>query len=1142
MPSASNHAPTDSDSHAAAALHSSSLHASSSSFPRPQGNTGHLLGSVSASLLGMRQRAGTQRAGPSISSEGLNAVTVRCFHPWYYHSRLRDHKITAMKSVEDLQGLLEEEKMKLSFINLARFMQRLHQLMPAPRGELEPDVAMRVDSLAQEVGQLMKKRAKWYCPRFGAMAIHQSALVGYTNTEMLDLILPRVLARMKEAYSKDLALLLNGLAMHSHPGGPELHAAIFNFLEVKIPTQRVPPENVSRILKSMIRLGVPVPPPVLQLVAEDLMLRQSIFSPENMAGVVWALAYSRQPAPLLDDRALNALCAHMLTHSALCSGSVLLWFVCSVDVLLKGLDMKALQARAPARHHPLLSQPTPTTQATPQAGASAAQDSTQQQQGEGEGQGGREGGVAGGAEAAVESGGGGGGGSEEGSGGLSITERRAVWERLPAGGALLRRAAEIALKEMPTASPEAAAKALLYLGGYTGLRLEASFHTALADRVSGGLATYTNMQTHAAAASTNGASSQPPSPTAHGRATGSSALIGNNDTTDGPATPRASLRVKTRTPPPLLVSLTSVFTTSGLKVMTASISREEGLIHDVFRLQTLDGDKVPEQLLPEIESKIVALTSITSRSTKPAIYGIVAAAEVERLRPLVGKGAKSEVQLLELSAAQMALAAAELVAKELEILTLRESGTVTEKEILVKEGARAEAATVLERMMKKMEAAMSARRVLVTRTETPSQDTADTTVASGCGSGFEILFQGFNWDSHAHAYYKTLSGKIPELAAAGFTAIWLPPPSEAVSSQGYLPGDYYNLDSAYGSESELRDLISVMKEHGVKAIADIVINHRCAERQGPDGKWNQFGGKMAWDESAICSDNQSFGGKGAPKTGDDYEAAPNVDHTKDFVRKDITEWMQWLKSSVGFDGWRYDFVRGYQGSFAKTYNEATSPEMSFGEYWDSCSYTDGVLDYNQDSHRQQTIDWCDSTGGTSGAFDFTTKGILQEAAGRQEYWRLIDGKGRPPGVLGMWASRAITFVDNHDTGSTLQHWPFPADNLPEGYAYILTHPGTPTVFYDHFWEEKNGLSGAVRELVALRRKHGIHCRSKVVIKKAVNDVYAAVVDDKLVVKLGRGDWSPSGAGLLLQGQQPQMASCGLNFAVWEVPTAPAAAV
>ena len=53
----------------------------------------------------------------------------------------------------------------------------------------------------------------------------------------------------------------------------------------------------------------------------------------------------------------------------------------------------------------------------------------------------------------------------------------------------------------------------------------------------------------------------------------------------------------------------------------------------------------------------------------------------------------------------------------------------------------------------------------------------------------------------------------------------------------------------------------------------------------------------------------------------------------------------------------------------------------------------------------------------------------------------MDSQGRPPGVLGMWPSRAITFIDNHDTGSTLNHWPYPSRNLGEGYAYILTHPG-----------------------------------------------------------------------------------------------------
>lgn len=116
----------------------------------------------------------------------------------------------------------------------------------------------------------------------------------------------------------------------------------------------------------------------------------------------------------------------------------------------------------------------------------------------------------------------------------------------------------------------------------------------------------------------------------------------------------------------------------------------------------------------------------------------------------------------------------------------------------------------------------------------------------------------------------------------------------------------------------------------------------------------------------------------------------------------------------------------------------------------------------------------DSTGGTNAAFDFTTKGILQEALARSELWRLVDAQvrggqgvghlspheppdapnvshdaacfclrtvnalawgrtctagkpshrflpswlqGRPPGFVGMWPSRAIT------VGPLCQHTP-----------------------------------------------------------------------------------------------------------------------
>ncbi|KAK1681141.1 hypothetical protein QYE76_041989 [Lolium multiflorum] len=43
--------------------------------------------------------------------------------------------------------------------------------------------------------------------------------------------------------------------------------------------------------------------------------------------------------------------------------------------------------------------------------------------------------------------------------------------------------------------------------------------------------------------------------------------------------------------------------------------------------------------------------------------------------------------------------------------------------------------------------------------------------------------------------------------------------------------------------------------------------------------------------------------------------------------------------------------------------------------------------------------------------------------------------------------KAVTFVDNHDTGSTQGLWPFPADKVMQGYAYILTHPGLPCIIW-----------------------------------------------------------------------------------------------
>lgn len=87
---------------------------------------------------------------------------------------------------------------------------------------------------------------------------------------------------------------------------------------------------------------------------------------------------------------------------------------------------------------------------------------------------------------------------------------------------------------------------------------------------------------------------------------------------------------------------------------------------------------------------------------------------------------------------------------------------------------------------------------------------------------------------------------------AGVTHVWLPPPSQSVADQGYLPGQLYNLDSKYGNKEQLQDLCKELKAAGIVPIADIVINHRCADEKGEDGVYNTFRSAQSGYISLLC--------------------------------------------------------------------------------------------------------------------------------------------------------------------------------------------------------------------------------------------------------------------------------------------------
>ncbi|GAB4820889.1 hypothetical protein N2152v2_007935 [Parachlorella kessleri] len=406
-----------------------------------------------------------------------------------------------------------------------------------------------------------------------------------------------------------------------------------------------------------------------------------------------------------------------------------------------------------------------------------------------------------------------------------------------------------------------------------------------------------------------------------------------------------------------------------------------------------------------------------------------------------------------------------------------------------------------------------------------------------------VVLQGFGWESHrgsnGKSWWAVLKDKVPDIQAAGFTHVWLPPPSQSVSAQGYLPGQLYNLKSRYGGKEDLIELNKALIVAGIRPVADVVINHRCADEQDENGQWthyrddvDHYGRHIDWGKWAITCNDPDFQGEGNPDSGEDYGAAPDLDHMNEELRNSLVDWMLWLRDVVGFQGWRFDFVRGYAAKYTAEYIERTFGDgdaLCVGENFVDLRWNDGQLDYNQDHAVHVLRDWIQQAKHCM-AFDFPTKGIVQEAVKHTEYDRLRGSQGKGPGLMGSWPAMAMTFVDNHDTGSTQKHWPWPSDYVLLGYAYILTHPGVPTVFYEHMYDWGHEHHDKIAQLVALRKRCGITADAKLEILAADKDLYVATINNRVMVKLGpRMDMGAH----VPNDKEWKIVTWGKDFAVWE---------
>ena len=390
-----------------------------------------------------------------------------------------------------------------------------------------------------------------------------------------------------------------------------------------------------------------------------------------------------------------------------------------------------------------------------------------------------------------------------------------------------------------------------------------------------------------------------------------------------------------------------------------------------------------------------------------------------------------------------------------------------------------------------------------------------------------VMLQGFYWDSFAQSKWTKLESQADDFAST-FDLIWIPQSGKCLESwntMGYTPYYFFNQNSSFGTEAELRSMIQTFKSKGIGTIADVVVNHH-----NTNGWWGfpsetykgvtyQFKTTdiVANDDDGATATQAAKDGVTLSSNNDEGEgwgSMRDLDHKSQNVQNIVKAYVKYLKDDLGYTGFRYDMVKGFNGSHVADYNDYAGIEYSVGECWDGTS----------------TIrNWIDAASKKSAAFDFQFKYVVRNAVDQNNWSKLgqqndgnwpLASSAYSSGSYSRWA---VTFVENHDTelrpdGSS--NGPLRKDTLAAN-AYLLAMPGTPCVFYKHWLDYKD----EIKAMVAARKLAGITNQSTASNLRSQSAYYANSIktngENRLVVVVGSApdSYVPSTASytLILSG-------------------------
>ena len=337
-----------------------------------------------------------------------------------------------------------------------------------------------------------------------------------------------------------------------------------------------------------------------------------------------------------------------------------------------------------------------------------------------------------------------------------------------------------------------------------------------------------------------------------------------------------------------------------------------------------------------------------------------------------------------------------------------------------------------------------------------------------------VMLQGFYWDSFKETKWTTLEKQAAELGNY-FSLVWLPQSGNCGDgkSMGYNPLYYWNQNSSFGTEAELRSLIKTFKANGIGTIADVVVNHRGTMTNWVDFPAETYNGvTYQMLPTDICADDdggetKNWASKNGYQlsanndTGEGWSGMRDLDHKSANVQKCVKAYTKYLVDDLGYTGFRYDMVKGFSASYVADYNNHAGVQFSIGE------------NFGNVEEAKRWIDGAKYNGTRmSAAFDFQFHYTLAKAV-KEKNWTYLNAKAYHLVSSGSEYNRyAVTFVENHDT-----QYRSPSETGSEAIssdiracnAYLLAMPGTPCVFLKHWIDYKKD----IKMMVEARKLAGI---------------------------------------------------------------------